>query len=108
MTYSVKTDFGTYDVLAFRCTYADKRNILALLLNDAKDGSPFATISVNLEDEYMIGDTCYTFLDTNNCPWAEDFIISNNLGEPTDIYGYSGFCKYPLYKIDIDKFKKLT
>ena len=45
-------------------------------------------------------------IDTNNCEWAEKFIKENELGTPTGIMGYSGFCEYPLYLFDTSKIRE--
>ena len=46
------------------------------------------------------------YIDTNNCPWAEDFLIDNDFGIPTGEYKASGFCVYPLYQLDLEKIGK--
>lgn len=63
---------------------------------------PFATLTVNLG---RIGYD-HAYVDTNNCPWAEEFIAKYGLGKFTGEYGYSGFCAYPLYKFDMDKIEE--
>ena len=51
-------------------------------------------------------DKGYAFIDTNNHPNAEKFIKKYGLGEFTGRYGFSGYCCYPIYKIDLDKLKE--
>lgn len=65
---------------------------------------PYATITVNLD-----GTLCpeYAYVDTNNCPWAEEFIEKYHLGESTGLSRRSGYCEYPLYKFDIKKLEAL-
>lgn len=63
---------------------------------------PFATLTVNLDFEYLENDEAY--IDTNNCEWAEEFIRENELGTLTDDVARSGFCVYPKYKFDLTKF----
>ena len=46
------------------------------------------------------------YVDTNNCPWAEDFIEKNGLGKFLGIYGNSGYCTYPLYEFDLGKLRE--
>lgn len=48
----------------------------------------------------------YAYIDTNNFPFAEELIKENGIGENTGIKGYSGWCEYPLYKINEDKLKE--
>lgn len=60
---------------------------------------PFATLTVNLGDRLKENQA---YLDTNNCPWAEDFVTDNKLGHDTGAVGFSGFCMYPLYEFDME------
>lgn len=69
---------------------------------------PYATITVNLPDRQS---AClrknYAFVDTNNCPWAPEFIEKYDLGLDTGLVGYSGYCEYPLYEFNLDKLKQI-
>ena len=78
---------------------------LAILLKCAE--SPwenFAVITVNLVSspygDVKYQDESHAYIDTNNCPWAEEFLQENGIAkpDPRDIYGMSGFCAYPLYE----------
>lgn len=80
----------------------NNNNSLAVML-ETDDGEPFATLTVNLSDGIAEGE--YQYVDTNNCPWAEDFIKENGLGTPMGIMGYSGYCQYPLYRFNLEAFK---
>ena len=60
---------------------------------------------MNIEDSDSLASESKAFVDTNNCPWAEEFIQENGLGEFTGIYGNSGFCTYPLYEFNLGKLK---
>ena len=101
----VKTDFGTYEVSA-RIEQYSNNGTLAILLWSPEEG-PFAKLTVNIEDSDSLASESKAFVDTNNCPWAEEFIQENGLGEFTGIYGNSGFCTYPLYEFNIGKLKSL-
>ena len=92
------TSYGkSYDVIAVRNHY-QSNGTLAIRLVDMADGCPFANLTVNIPDSDVLANADeYAFVDTNNCPWAEDFIEKNKLGTPTGIYGQSGYCSYPLY-----------
>lgn len=92
--YKVKTHIGNY---------RSNNNLAISLITDI--GEPFATLTVNintLEDDYLAS------VDTNNCPWAEDFIKDNKLGTPTGMYQKSGWCSYPVYRFDLDEVKKYS
>ena len=63
---------------------------------------PYAVLTVNVDTEGATDNRAY--VDVNNCPWAERFIKDNGLGEPTGWSCLSGFCVYPLYQFDLEKF----
>ena len=94
--YEVKTEYGTYRVIVSKQKY-QSNDTLAIRLIDEE--GPFAIITVNLDCYGASDDMAY--VDTNNCPWAEEFIKENKLGEHTGTYGKSGFCTYPLYRFDL-------
>ena len=77
------------------------------MLTIANDGESYAVITTNIDDSNIFCDESHAFVDTNNCPWAEEFIKQNKLGEPLDYYGQSGYCLYPLYTFDIEKLPEL-
>lgn len=99
-TYKVKTFYGEYNVVLTGAHYTHG-NRLAIQLVDPEEG-PFATLTVNLPDNSVsvIG---ATFVDTNNCPWAIEFIRENELGTFTGNFGFSGYCAYPEYLFDLSK-----
>jgi len=99
--YKVETEFGTYNVSIETSTYYCGDNLAISLITE--DGEPFAILSVNLPEWTLPKDKA--FVDTNNCPWAEKFIVDNKLGRPTGITGTSGYCVYPQYKFDVEKLK---
>ena len=93
---TVKSYGKTYEVEVSRSAYRNN-NSLAIILT-CTNGEPFATLTVNLNSGLEGED--FAFVDTNNCPWAEDFIRENALGTPTGLTQRSGFCTYPLYHFD--------
>lgn len=46
-------------------------------------------------------------LDVNNTPDVERIVKELGIGTPTGKVGYSGFCEYPLYKLDMDRVNEL-
>lgn len=52
----------------------------------------------NKEDEIVI--------DTNNCPWAIEFIKNNGLGKVTGRTVRSGYCMYPVAKLNVGEIVK--
>ena len=91
--YRVKTFFGEYNVELRVNKYRDNKN-LAIDLFEPEEG-PFARLTVNLGKKLPANQA---YVDTNNCPWAEEFIEENKLGKDTGRVGMSGFCIYPLYE----------
>ena len=75
--------------------------------NDPEYGfeCPMATITTCLVDKNLADNESY--LDTNNCPWAVDFVTENKLGVVTKKRGYSGFCAYPMVVWDMEKLKEV-
>lgn len=79
-------------------------NVLAVELVTTT-GITVDTITVNIPEAFAAIDfpKNASFIDTNNCPWAIEFINKNNLGTITDWTWPSGFCTYPMCFFDIDK-----
>ena len=44
-----------------------------------------------------------TVIDTNNCPWAMELIKQHGFGQATGRMVRSGYCTYPVVKLDIEK-----
>lgn len=97
----MKTDFGTYDV-ELRVSRYSADNSVALLAFDPKEG-PIATLTVCLNDKSLEYGTSY--IDTNNCPWALDFIVKNGFGKQTGKTRQSGFCIYPQVRFNMDRLE---
>ena len=93
-----------YDVRAERSTYQNN-GTLAVILMDNNTEETVAVITVNLQHGFA-GDE-YQYVDTNNCPWAEKFLVDNKLAEPVGFSTPSGFCDYPLYRFDLSLIKEV-
>lgn len=95
-----------YEVEAYKGHYETEDGPLAIQLIDVTDGSLVSTLTVNLKDG-MSHDN-YVYIDIEY--WGQehlDFIRKNKLGVFTGLYGYSGYCKFPLYRIYKTKLKKM-
>ena len=85
--------------------YIKPKNVqLQLWTKDEEFGflEPYATMTVNfnqLEDGYA-------YLDTNNFPQVEEIFEEYNLGTYTEMDKMSGFCFYPLYKLNMEEIRK--
>lgn len=73
-------------------------NRTAIALNDAKDGMPIASLSVNLVDEPV--QEGEVVIDTNNCGQEAVQILmeAGIIGEQLRT-AQSGFCTYPVHKL---------
>lgn len=95
-------ELNEYKVRVSFDKYANNQSLAVNLITDEED--IFAVVSVNLTESYFIPKNS-AFIDTNNCPFAEEFLTKNNIAKPVGIYAQSGFCSYPLY--DFNPFFKL-
>jgi len=100
-----KLEDGT-EVYVLRSTYTSNGS-LAVMLYDAEDNEPYAVITTNIDDSDNLHNKFFAFVDTNNCPWAKEFLIRNCLGVPMPQKGHSGFCTYPLFLFAIDEIEPL-
>lgn len=65
----------------------------------------YEVITVNLPDSINHSED-FVYIDTNNCSWAEDFLKKTGLGDKIDgVNACSGFCRYPLYHINLENLK---
>lgn len=64
----------------------------------------YGDLTVNLDGKVP----CYCgYLDVNNMPGIEQFVVDNELGEFTGFTKQSGYVEYPLYWFDRDKLRAL-
>lgn len=97
----VKTEYGNYEITSVAMSRYRADNSLAIELYTEYE--PFARLTVCLLDKLKENES---YVDTNNCPWAEDFIREYKLGE---IVGYkaSGYCLYPRVAFNMDRIREL-
>ena len=65
----------------------------------------FCDVTVNLPNAELSSENLI-FLDVNNAPWLEQFMIDNGFGMPTGRFRTSGFVNYPLYLCDMKKIHR--
>lgn len=94
--YSLHTEFGSWNDVSIDMNTYVHGNRLAISLLSAMDGF-LCTLSTNIVEEELTDEKCF-FVDTNNCPFAERFLVDNHLATPTGRLGLSGFCVYPEYR----------
>lgn len=89
-SYSVTLDFSKYTL----------NNKLAVrLIRAGAPWEPFAVVTINLQSPLQ--DETHAFVDINNCPWAEEFLVDNAIATKVDgCDTISGYCTYPLYEFN--------
>lgn len=94
----------TYPVTVKTSHYTNNNTLAVILIEASAPWSPFATITVNLSGFFEgLQDDTHAYIDTNNCPWAEEFLQDNGIAKPYKGWtGQSGFCTYPMYEFDLD------
>ena len=99
----VKTEYSVYRNCYLMVARYQADNSRAIEVRNNEDG-PIARITVCIPGNSMAEDE--VVLDTNNCPWAIDFIKKYELGTETGRTVRSGYCEYPVVKIDIKKIEE--
>lgn len=93
----IRDYYKEYEVKVNKAKYPNGNLAIVLDCYDEEYGfwERYGNLTTNLDKKLPPNQA---YVDTNNMPNAEAFIAENHLGEPTDEYGISGFCFYPLYK----------
>lgn len=95
--------YGQYWNLQIILGQYSTTNNIAIQLTDYDEG-PFATLTVNII-ELPKGEAC---IDVNNFPEGERLIKKFDLGVKTGRTVQSGYCTYPVYKLNMDNILKYT
>lgn len=104
-TLELNTSFGTTEQVQLTVnTYMNNKS-LYVGLTTVEDGcpEPYGNVTVNLLKS--VPAYC-AFVDTNNMPELEDFLVKNRIAEFTGIEQQSGFCSFPLYLFDLEKLRE--
>lgn len=99
----LRTAYRVYEGVYLRVGKYQADDSVAIQAWNRQDG-PIATLTVCLCDKSLGEGEAY--VDTNNCPWAVDFIEKEGLGKRTGRVGQSGFCVYPVVKFDMEKVRE--
>ena len=94
MTYEYNHCGSTYEILLVKSNYANN-DALAVEMHCLYEDypEPYAPLTVNLpESEMLDGETA--FVDTNNLPGIDSWLLDNGLAEETWITAGSGYCFY--------------
>lgn len=83
--------------------YASNGNLALQAYTD--EGEPFAMISTNVEGALTPKEgKDHICLDNNNLPEKSfEGLVKAGVLTPTGMAACSGFCKYPIYKVDLSK-----
>lgn len=101
----LKTRSGTTEqVTLFASTYENKSLFVGMTTMEDGIPEPYCDVTVNLLE--TLPPYC-AFVDTNNMPELEDFLVKNKLAEFTGLEQRSGYCTYPLYRFDTERMRKL-
>ena len=99
----IKTPFSTYNNLHVTINHYLKDNSVCVDLWNEEEGA-IARLTTCLCDRSLKENESY--LDTNNCPWAINFVKKYNLGEVSESRCRSGYCTYPVVTWNMDELKK--
>lgn len=102
-TFNVKTEYGIYKDCHFVKGNYKANDSVALEIWNEEDG-PIATLTVCLPNFPQQKNE--SFLDINNCPWAENLVKELGIAEFTGQMMPSGYCSYPLYEFDMEKVEE--
>lgn len=97
---SDKTEWAVYKDCFLQVARYQADNSRAIEIWNNEDG-PIARITVCIAGSGLTEDE--TVIDTNNCPWAMEFIKQHGFGQATGRMVKSGYCTYPVVKLDIEK-----
>lgn len=99
----IKTEFRVYENVYLKIGKYMADNSIAIEAWNRTEGS-IARITVCLTDPFLRENESY--VDTNNCPWALDFIREYELGKESGYMKRSGYCNYPAVSFDMEQIKK--
>lgn len=90
------------DVFPEKTKYLNGRLALRLLTNGDYGLEPYGTITVNLPECTPLDSDC-AFVDTNNFPDIDVWLLLHGIAEPTGRAAQSGYCCYPEFKFNRSK-----
>lgn len=99
----IKTPYYTYENVTLTVEEYMADGSMAIVAENPEDGE-IAALTVCLCDSFLEKNEAY--IDTNNCPWAMEFIREYSLGEESSRIKESGFCRYPAVIFDMEQLKK--
>lgn len=103
---TVETEFGTYHNCYLEIGRYVTDDTMAIIILSPDCLGPVAKITVWAPEISLAKDEIV--LDTNNCPWALDLVKKYELGSDTGRRAASGFCVFPIMKMNLIQLRKYT
>ena len=102
----LQTRFGTTEHVTLSVSsYLDNKSLyVGMMAVDDGFPEPYGNVTVNLSG--TVPAYC-AYIDINNMPEAEGFLVENGIAEFTGMTKGSGFCTYPLYCFDLKRMREL-
>lgn len=100
--------FNGYEVELQKTEYMNN-NRLAVQMNCFSNygKEPYGMLTVNLPEEEISDEFC-AFINFNTIYCLpneiEDFLVKNNIAIPTGNYAVSGYCLYPEFRFNMERF----
>lgn len=99
--YKLKFYGKTYNVALGKAHYVNNGKVAVLMYTCTPKGKikeDFGDLTVNIADsDIMANEKDEQFIDTNNLGHdIVKWLVDNKIAIETGIYGFSGFCMYPL------------
>lgn len=112
--YDYISIFGKEKVVFIKDRYAAGNSLYIGMLSKEQYGEgkdecyyePYADVTVNILGEDIEGRQA--FLDTNNMPGIDRFLLSIGAGKPVGRLGFSGYCAYPLFEFSEEFINSLS
>ena len=99
-TWTFKSQsIGSYELYLIEDRYTDGTLYVGAFTSE--DDDLFTDITVNLG--HPLQTEHYAFVDVNDSPWAEAMLLDMGVAKPTGITVESGFCRYPLYRFELNE-----
>ena len=102
----LKTQWGTTEKVTIEVNSYLNNGCMYIGLISHEDGieEPYGDLTVNLDG--TLPPYC-GYVDVNNNPGIEEFIVDNNLGTFSGFTKQSGFTEYPMYMFNAEKLTAL-
>ena len=105
-TFKLQTRFGTTEHVTLSVSsYLDNKSLyVGMMTADDDIPEPYGGVTVNLSG--TVPAYC-AYIDVNNMPEAEEFLVKNGIAEFTGMTKGSGLCTYPLYRFNPERLREL-